>query len=155
MSTDPLKAESVVASSDNPFPECFHEKMGESEVRGLSDHFGLTQFGFNLEVIKPNGSSGLTHWHTESDEFVYVIEGELELQIGSKITTLTVGQCVGFKGGNKVGHRLINRTNSDAKFLVVGSRIDGDKAVYTDDDFQWLVEADGTWVPANKMGEAY
>lgn len=150
-----MNALDVESSTANPFPEVFHEKMGESEWRGLSDTFGLSQFGANLETIKPGGSSGLKHWHTKSEEFVYVISGELLLEYGDANHILTAGMCMGFKSNDGLGHRLINRTNASATFIIVGSRVEGDKAEYVEDDIQWLVKDNGEWVAATKSGKLY
>lgn len=129
--------------------------MGPSEWRGLGDAFDLTAIGCNLEVIKPGGSSGLKHWHTDSEEFVYVLSGRLILQYGADTFELSQGMCIGFKANEGLGHRLLNRTDADASFIVVGTRTAADKAVYDEDDFKWLVEEDGAWIAARKNGEPY
>lgn len=151
----PINAFEVVSSTDNPFPKVFHEKMGDSEWRGLSDNFGLSQFGTNIEVIRPSGSSGLKHRHTKSEEFIYILSGELILEYGDEIYPMSAGMCIGFKANEALGHRLINRSNENAKFLVVGSRIEGDKVDYVEDDMQWIVKENGDWVAAKKTGELY
>ncbi|WLD59636.1 cupin domain-containing protein [Salinispirillum sp. LH 10-3-1] len=153
--TKPIKAIKIAGETDNPFPEEFHKKMGRSVCRGLSDQFGLTGFGVNLETILPGGSSGLKHWHTESEEFVYVLSGKLVLLYGDESFELTAGDCMGFKANEGQGHRLVNRTEYVASFIVVGSRSDTDKAVYDEDDFQWVVKENGDWVGSRKNGEPY
>jgi len=47
---------------------------------------------------------------------------------------LEPGMCIGFKAGERNGHHLENRSASQAKFVVVGSRVPGDTAFYPDDD---------------------
>jgi len=54
-----------------------------------------------------------------------------------------------------LGHRLINKTEKEASFLVVGSRSSNDKAIYDEDDFQWAVKENGDWVALRKSGEPY
>jgi len=68
----------VKAESSVGYPEPFKTRMGEADWRRLGDAFGLTQFGVNLETYEPGAQSALRHWHTLSDEFVYLLEGELE-----------------------------------------------------------------------------
>jgi len=145
----------VKAETDCTFPEPFKSRMGQSEWRGLGDYFGLTQFGSNLEVLYPNAQSALRHWHTKSDEFLYVIDGELVLATDEGETILHEGMCAGFKAGVKNGAHLINRSNTPARFLVIGTRVKGDKVYYPDDDFQWLVKEDGSMQAARKDGTYY
>ena len=115
----------------------------------------MTQFGAVLDVLQPNSQSALRHWHTKSDEFVLVLDGELTLITDEGETALRQGMCAGFKAGVTNAHHLVNRSKATAKFLVVGTRARGDEAHYPDDDFQWLVEKDGSWYAAKKDGTKY
>jgi len=151
----PINALEISGETDNPFPTLFHEKMGTSIFRGLSDQFQLNSFGVNMEVVQPGGSSGLKHWHTESEEFVYILSGRLKLHYGEESYQLKSGDCIGFKAAEGIGHRLVNETDEEASFLVVGSRMENDKAVYDEDDFQWVVKDNGDWVASRKNGEPY
>jgi len=153
--TKPINAFEIESEADNPFPKVFHEKMGASAFRGLSDQFHLNAFGVNLEVVQPGGSSGLKHWHTESEEFVYVVSGKLTLLYGEESYELSSGDCIGFKANEGIGHRLVNRTDSESVFIVVGARPENDKAIYDEDDFQWVIKENGNWVASRKSGEPY
>jgi uncharacterized cupin superfamily protein len=142
-------------SQPNPtFPDFLNEDVGKSEWRRLGDLFELSQFGIKLETIFPGGRSSLRHWHNKSDEFVYVISGELVLVMDEGESRMVVGMCVGFKAGVENGHHLINRSRSPASFLVVGTRVSGDHATYSDNDLQWL-EVSGQYQPARKDGSLY
>lgn len=129
--------------------------LGPFETRSLGDHFGLTHFGVAMETLLPGSKSSMRHWHTKSDEFVMMMEGELVLVTNEGETTLSPGMVAGFKAGDENGHHLINRTEASATFLVVGSRFRGDEPRYPDDDFQWLVVEDGARVAARKDGTKY
>src|SRR5262249_49774988 len=61
------------------YPSPFDEPCRARERRKLGDAAGLTQFGVNLLVLPPGAWSSQRHWHTEQDEFVYVLEGEVTL----------------------------------------------------------------------------
>ena len=142
-----------IPPADRPAPpEPFASRLGAWEGRGLGDYFGLTQFGANLETIQPGCESALRHWHTRSDELVYVLEGELTLVTDDGEYSLAEGTCAGFRAGDKNAHHLVNRTNSNATVLAIGSRVDGDEVHYPDDDFQWLRAGDGRWFAARKDG---
>lgn len=143
------------SKSGQHFPEPFRSTLGPYEGRALGDYFGLTHFGAAVDILPPNSQSALRHWHTKSDELVLMLEGELTLITDSGETLLKPGMCAGFKAGVDNGHHLVNRSTSAAKFLVIGTRITGDEVHYPDDDFQWLVEKDGSWYAARKDGTRY
>ena len=147
-----IDADSVRPADRPAAPEPFGSRLGAWEGRSLGDHFELTQFGVNLETVQPGCESALRHWHTRSDEFVYVLEGELTLVTDTGEAVLTPGKCIGFKAGVENAHHLINRTQRNARFLVIGARTDGDETHYPDDDFQWLPGEDGTWYAAKRDG---
>ena len=105
----------------------------------LGDAAGLTQFGINLLRLPPGGWSSQRHWHTEEDEFVYVLEGEVILVTDDGEELLRPGDCAGFKAGVADGHHLQNRTTRDAMILEVGTRRpDQDEAFYSDVDLHAL-----------------
>lgn len=132
-----------------------HELSGPYESRNLGDGFGLTQFGVMMETLRAGSRSSIRHWHSKSDEFVMVLEGELTLVSNEGETLLTSGMIAGFKAGVENAHHLINKSDADARFVVVGSRVSGDEVYYPHDDFRWAVNDDGTWFAAHKDGTPY
>jgi uncharacterized cupin superfamily protein len=132
-----------------------HELSGPYGSRNLGDVFGLTQFGVMMETLPPSSRSSIRHWHSKSDEFVMVLEGELILVSNEGETVLTAGMIAGFKAGAENAHHLINKSDGEARFLVVGSRVPGDEVHYPHDDFKWAVNDDGTWFAAHKDGTPY
>jgi uncharacterized cupin superfamily protein len=116
------------------YPEPFQQHVRVRRVLPLSDAGGLSQFGVNLVRIPPGGWSSQRHWHTEEDEFVYVLEGEFVLVTNAGEEPMRPGDCAAFKGGVHDGHHLQNRSDRDAVFLVVGSRIATDACAYPDID---------------------
>ncbi|OGA15466.1 MAG: hypothetical protein A3I63_02170 [Betaproteobacteria bacterium RIFCSPLOWO2_02_FULL_66_14] len=150
----PLRDIEVKAKSGSSYPEPFNSRMGNAEWRALGDAFGLTQYGVNLETLQPGAQSALRHWHTLSDEFVYLLEGELVLRTNERESLMTAGSFVGFKAGERDGHHLVNRSDQPARILVVGTRAPGDLGFYPDDDLQWCQNEDGRY-PARKDGRPY
>src|SRR5512140_1598432 len=105
------------------YPEPYRSRMGDRVKRRLGDAFGLTGFGVNLVTLGPGGQSALRHWHTQEDEFVYVLEGEVVLVTGAGETPLRAGMCAGYPAGRPDGHHMINRAAAPARYLEVGTRI--------------------------------
>ena len=116
------------------YPPPFDAPCRARERKKLGDAAGLTQFGVNLLTLPPNAWSSQRHWHTEEDEFVYVLLGETTLISDDGPEVLTAGDAVGFKAGDSNGHRLQNRSGEVAVVLEIGTRIESDAAHYSDID---------------------
>lgn len=99
----------------------------------LSDPGGLTQFGVFIEELPPGSSSGHRHWHAAEDEMILVLSGEVIL-VEDGETPLSAGDAASWPAGHPVGHRLDNRSNAPARYLVIGTRADRDTIHYTDHD---------------------
>jgi len=112
------------------YPPPFHEPCLSRERRTLGDAAGLTQFGVNLLRLPPGAWSSQRHWQTASDEFVYVLSGEVTLVTDAGEEALRPGDCAGFKAGDPDGHCLQNRSEADALVLEIGTRVPYDGAFY-------------------------
>lgn len=96
----------------------------------LADAGGLTQFGAHLELLAPGGVTSLRHWHSEEDEFLYMLNGELVLYEGPEVHTLRPGQAAAFPAGVAEGHFLRNESTADASYLIIGTRRPEDVVTY-------------------------
>jgi uncharacterized cupin superfamily protein len=123
------------------YPEPYASEMaGRSSLR-LGQAGGLTQFGANLVILQPGAKSSLRHWHRNEDEFVMVTEGELVLVQDEGEYVMRPGDCAAWPAGDTNGHHFLNRTDREARFLVVGSRAPSEVATYSDVDFRIEIEA--------------
>ena len=109
--------------------------LGRSRKR-LGNAAGLTQFGVNLTTLKPGAASAQRHWHASEDEFVYMLVGEVVLCEDDGEVVLRPGDAAGFKAGVANGHCLVNRSDSDAVYLEVGTRAARETAEYPDVDLR-------------------
>jgi len=125
---------SVPAVVGTLYPPPFDEPCRPRERRKLGDQAGLTQFGVNLLRLVPGSWSSQRHWHTGSDEFVYVISGEVILVTDDGEEVLQAGDAAGFKAGDTNGHCLQNRSDRDARILEIGTRSPTDIGYYSDID---------------------
>ena len=123
------------------YPPPYSEPCLARERRRLGDAAGLTQFGVNLLRLPPGAWSSQRHWHTRSDEFVYVVGGEVVLVTDDGEEVLKAGDAAGFKADDGNGHQLQNRSDRDAFVLEVGTRVQGDVAYYPDIDMVAPAEA--------------
>ncbi len=108
----------------------------------VGDAGKLTQFGANIVILAPGALSSLRHWHEEQDEVLVVLSGNLTLRDDHGDTALAPGDVATFPAGDANGHHLINTSDSEARFFVVGTRTSTETAWYSDEDMK--VTSDGT-----------
>lgn len=129
-----IKVEDVQAIVGTLYPSPFDGPCRSRERRKIGDAAGLTQFGVNILALPPGAWSSQRHWHTESDEFIYVIKGEVTLVTDEGAEVLEAGDAAGFKAGDTNGHCLQNRTQEAVLVLEIGTRCESDGANYPDID---------------------
>jgi len=124
----------VPAREGSGYPPPFDAPCAARMRRRLGDAGGLDDFGVNLMTLPPGAWSSQRHWHSDEDEFVYVLQGELTLIEDGGDTTLCAGDCAAFPKGTGNGHHLINKTSAIAVYLEVGSRNPNDLTTCSDVD---------------------
>lgn len=65
---------------------------------------------------------------------VYMLSGEALLHEGDSVIPLHAGQVATFKAGVAAGHCIENASDSEARYLVIGTRSAGDTVTYPDHD---------------------
>lgn len=118
----------------------------------LGDAGGLGDFGVNLMTLPSGSWSSQRHWHSDEDEFVYLLEGEVILIEDGGETVLRAGDCATFPKGTGNGHHMINRSSGTAVYLEVGSRNPHDLTTCSDVDMM-SANTDGRFV--HKDGTPY
>lgn len=131
----------VPVKTGSIYPAPYAEMMaGRSSLR-LGDAGGLTQFGVNLVTLEPGALSSLRHWHLAEDEFVMMTQGECLLVQDAGETLMRTGDCAAFPANTPDGHHFINRSDTPASFLVIGSKAKREVATYSDVDMVVTMEA--------------
>jgi len=124
----------VPVRTGSGYPEAFSGPCKGRTRQRLGNAAGIRDFGVNLMTLPPGGWSSQRHWHSQEDEFVYVLEGELTLVEDAAETLLRAGDCAGFPKNSGNGHHLQNRSSRPARYLEVGSRQPLDVATCSDVD---------------------
>lgn len=107
---------------------------GPSRALWISEAGGLTQFGAFIEILPPGSRSSMRHWHSDEDELILVLEGQVTLNEGDVVAVLKAGDAATFRAGEPVGHFLENLSSSPTRCLVVGTRAALDRMTYPDHD---------------------
>lgn len=132
-----ISLEDAPRFAGSSYPKPFDEPCkGRTGVR-LGVAGGLTQFGVNIVTLAPGAWSSQRHWHAKEDELVFVLEGQLVLVEDEGETLLGPGDCAAWPAGARSGHHLVNRSSSEARFIVVGTRDPTDWGEYPDIDLRF------------------
>ena len=67
------------------YPPPYDAALAGRAKRALGDVFNLTQFGVNLTVLAPGSASAHRHWHESEDEFVYVLSGDVCVELDGAV----------------------------------------------------------------------
>ena len=140
-----IEVTTVPARQGSGYPKPFDAPCSERTRRRLGEAGGLRDFGVNLMTLPPGGWSSQRHWHSDEDEFVYLLEGEVTLVEDGGETLMRSGNCAAFPKGTGNGHHLITRSSATAVYLEVGSRHPNDVTTCSDIDMM-SSNADGRFV---------
>jgi uncharacterized cupin superfamily protein len=129
-----IDVKSLPERKGSSYPPPFNVKPAGRIRKALGDAGGLSDFGVNLMSLPPGAWSSQRHWHTAEDEFVYVLSGELTLVTDAGEENLRAGDCVAFPKNAPNGHHLINKSDTLATCLEIGTRSGDDVCHYSDID---------------------
>ena len=72
-----------------------------------------------IEERMPPGTTEVRHYHRKANQFFYVLQGTLSIEVGENECLLSPGQGVHIAAGEP--HQVRNRAAVDAAFLVVSN----------------------------------
>ena len=105
----------IAAQQIASYPKEFASVISGREKQRIGDAAGLTQFGVNITCIKAGSASALRHWHEQEDEFIYMLEGTFDLQLGEAKIQAHPGDLVRMPMG--VPHAYHNNTAAPTRAL--------------------------------------
>lgn len=112
----------IVSSADVPerahvYPQS-EERMGP--VRRVGKAAGLLRIGVNLQRLPPGTRSSWPHAEEDEEEFVYVIQGEVDAWIDGDLHRMVAGDLAAFPAGTGICHCFINNTDHEVLLLIGG-----------------------------------
>jgi uncharacterized cupin superfamily protein len=112
----------IRATSDAPehvhvYPQST-ERMGP--VRRLGKEAGLVRIGINIQRLPPATRSSWPHAEENEEEFVYVIDGQVDAWIDGNVYQMVAGDLAALPAGTGISHCFINNTDREVILLVGG-----------------------------------
>jgi uncharacterized cupin superfamily protein len=122
----------IISSADVP-EECDHypnstELLGAS--RPIGRVAGLLMMGLHLHRLSPGQRTSWPHAEEKEEEFVYVLEGEVDAWIDGAIYPMRGGDLAAFPAGTGICHTFINNSASDVLLLVGGEANKPDNRIF-------------------------
>jgi len=112
----------VISSAD--VPEKRHRYPDSDEEMAPARHIGraagLLQIGIVLVRVPPGTRTSYPHAESSEEEFVYVIEGEIDARIDGEVHRMKPGDFAAFPSGTGICHTFINDGDRDALLLSGG-----------------------------------
>jgi uncharacterized cupin superfamily protein len=106
-----------VAESAHVYPQS-SEPMGPT--RPLGRQAGLQRIGIHLQRLPPGTRSSWPHAEENEEEFVYVIDGEVDAWVDGQLHPMRPGDLAAFPVGTGISHCFINNSGREALLLVGG-----------------------------------
>lgn len=150
----PIHVDAIQSYPGSGYPHPYDRECLDREKQLLGEEFGLTAFGVNIVRMPPASWSSQRHFHSREDELIYVLAGKPTLVTDEGETTLEPGSVAGFKGGDRDGHHLVNKTDADVVYLEVGNRAAGDEVEFPDIDLKFG-ETERGWAFTHKDGSHF
>ena len=89
-------------------------------LRRIGSAAGLKRIGINVQRLPPGVRSSWPHAEEHEEEFVYVLEGEVDAWIDGHLHPMQVGDLAAFPAGTGICHCFINNSDREALLLVGG-----------------------------------
>ncbi len=149
-----IDLETIHQTNRTGYPSPFDRDVQGRWYKRLGPASGMTDFGVSHVTLKPGSWSSQRHWHDGEDEFLVMLEGEAILVEDEGRTLLSAGDCAAWPKGTTNGHHLINESQKDCVFIVVGGGTNSGGG-YSDIDMMFTKEGiyvrkDGTPYPESE-----
>ena len=96
-------------------------KNAVRHTRILGDAVGLKNLGVHLVRVVPGRETTELHFHHCEEEFMYILSGTGEAEIGADVFKISAGDFLGFTAPS-LPHAMRNTGNDDLVYLMVGER---------------------------------
>jgi uncharacterized cupin superfamily protein len=114
----------IISTADVPEADGTYPGSEErlSFGRPIGRAAGLERIGLHVERVPPGRRTSYPHAEGDEEEFVYVLEGEIDAWIDGHLHRMVKGDLAAFPAGTGICHTFLNDGERDAILLVGGER---------------------------------
>jgi len=122
----------IISSEDIPEEPGQYPDSDEvlAHGRAIGRAAGLLKIGLHLERLEPGHRLSYPHAEELEEEFVYVLEGEVDAWIDGYLHPMKPGDLAAFPAGTGICHTFINNGAAVVRLLVGGERTKSDNRIY-------------------------
>lgn len=131
--TDTPKRPPFILSSKDVEEKCAQYPDSSERLaygRAIGKAAGLLRIGLHIERVPPGHRISFPHAEQNEEEFVFVLDGEIQAWIDGVLHPMTVGDLAAFPAGTGISHTMINDSDQDAVLLVGGEASKRDTKIY-------------------------
>ena len=103
-----------------------------SEER-FGDAAGMSGLGVNIVTLAPGERSAQKHWHSHSDELVFVLEGTATVIEDDTAAEIGPGDMAIWPAGVEIAHHVLNRSDAPLRYLCAGTNPPAETVRYPDE----------------------
>lgn len=132
MSDVPKRPPFIVSTIDAPetcdaYPNS-DEALGH--CRAIGRAAGLLRIGLHVCRLLPGHRLSWPHAEEKEEEFVYVLEGEVDAWVDGTLHPMKVGDLAAFPAGTGICHTFLNNGDREATLLVGGEASRPDNRIF-------------------------
>jgi uncharacterized cupin superfamily protein len=101
-----------------------------STGRAVGRAAGLLRIGLHVERLPAGHRLSWPHAEEKEEEFVFVLEGEVDAWIDGELHGMKAGDLAAFPAGTGICHTFLNNSEHEAKLLVGGECNKSDNRIY-------------------------
>ncbi|QDK44254.1 hypothetical protein DOM22_03330 [Bdellovibrio sp. ZAP7] len=118
--------------SERQYQQLKSQKTGEeySLSNVISDSLRSDDIFLSHEVIRPNSRTSAPHFHNETNEIIYVLNGTLKAIEGNEEILVEQGDSIMFERQSGLHHFLRNDSTSEAHVLVIRRKVTASDVVF-------------------------
>ena len=122
----------IISSTDVPEETGRYPQSDEplAAGRAIGRAAGLQKIGLHVERVAPGRRTSYPHAEEKEEEFVYVLEGEIDAWVDGQLHRMGPGDLAAFPAGTGVCHTFINNGDADALLLIGGEASRRDNRIY-------------------------
>lgn len=132
MSTPTQRPPFIVATAD--VPEKSHQYPNSDEPmaasRSIGRAAGLKSIGLHVQRVQPGQRISWPHAESTEEEFVYVLDGEIDAWIDGELHRMKAFDLAAFPAGTGICHTFLNNGTREATLLVGGEANKNDNQIF-------------------------